>query len=330
MTRQSECENETAVLRLEKLTSCAMRRPQKATQRWCHCSPSLSDNCSQVTINCNKDSTRRVLTILTACSFIGDSCCVRSNSPTFLCLAVELLFHFLLLQSVLGPKEDLAFSCVSSHVLLHADPFNNVHLNNFSSFFMFALSSPFGCFHLRRVDRQGEVLMWTLPSLRIRIRFNILPYSLVPLSRILQAFSSPNQNVTLPLHSSYHIVASQMSLSPFPAIFDKYCGPVHVPGIFMCLLPHSPILVCFRTPLCSMFRIHALLFHEVPLYFWLWPQLLTFFPFLHQAVKAGCVPQDCAHFSLAGLALLSLPPRILRAALLFLPLPSHPLSHCPR
>ena len=40
-----------------------------------------------------------------------------ANSPSFLGLSVELLLHFFLPQSVLNPKEDIALSFVSSHVL---------------------------------------------------------------------------------------------------------------------------------------------------------------------------------------------------------------------
>ena len=51
------------------------------------------------------------------CSFVCDSRRISGESPSFLCLLVELLFHFLLLQSVPDPKEDIASSSVSSHVL---------------------------------------------------------------------------------------------------------------------------------------------------------------------------------------------------------------------
>ena len=49
--------------------------------------------------------------ILTACSFIRDSCCVSCKSPSFLGFSVELFFHYLL---PLSPKRYRTFLCIFS------------------------------------------------------------------------------------------------------------------------------------------------------------------------------------------------------------------------
>ena len=84
---------------------------------WCFCSFVLSKNCSQVAVDRYKNSSWCVLLILNTCSFVCDSCRISRKFSSFLCLHVKLLHHFLLPQSVLNPKEDIASSFVSSHVL---------------------------------------------------------------------------------------------------------------------------------------------------------------------------------------------------------------------
>ena len=56
-----------------------------------------------------KTPPKSVISILTACSFNGDSCCISCEPPSFL--------HVFLPQSVLDSKEDVTLSFVSSHVL---------------------------------------------------------------------------------------------------------------------------------------------------------------------------------------------------------------------
>ena len=92
-------------------------------------------------------STRRVLPILTACILIGDSCCVSCKSPSLLHFIVELLLHLFFLVLCSTPKKmskvPLYFLMYFSSVL-HVDPFNNVHLTIFYSFWIF-LSSQSSC-----------------------------------------------------------------------------------------------------------------------------------------------------------------------------------------
>ena len=57
------------------------------------------------------------------------------------------------------------------------------------------------------------------------------------LPRISGTLSAPHQNFSLPVHSSDQVMTSQVSSSPLSKLFDKHFGPVHFPGIFMCLLP---------------------------------------------------------------------------------------------
>ena len=47
----------------------------------------------QIAVDCNKNSSRRVLAILTACFLIGDPCRVCCKPPSLLGLFVELLLH---------------------------------------------------------------------------------------------------------------------------------------------------------------------------------------------------------------------------------------------
>ena len=94
------------------------------------------------------------------------------------------------------------------------------------------------------------------------------------LSRVTGAFSTPNQHISLPVHFSHQVVASQMSLSP-----DKYFGPVRFPFIFRVLTAtstfHASILVGFSTPLRLMFHFISFLIHENPLPFRLRHELFT-------------------------------------------------------
>ena len=169
----------------------------------------------------------------------------------------------------------------------------------------------------------------TLPSSRIWIRFGILPYSFVPtfsglhqffshpLPRIARAFFYTKSRGLPACLFSYFIVAFQMSLSPFPQKIDRYFWPsafsLHLHVLTASPTSHTSILVGLSTPLRSMLRSLPLLFHENPFFLWLWLEVFTIFPFLDQAVKAGCMLQSCMHFSslslsLAALSLSSLPP----------------------
>ena len=56
------------------------------------------------------------------------------------------------------------------------------------------------------------------------------------LPRIARTFSAPDQNFSLSVQSN-QIMTSKVTLSPFSIFLDKCFGPVHVPGIFMYLLP---------------------------------------------------------------------------------------------
>ena len=121
------------------------------------------------------------------------------------------------------------------------------------------------------------------------------------LSRIARAFSAPNQNFALPVHSSYHVVASQMSRCPFSKhFFDKYFGPVHCPCNFKYLLPLLDVihryLMASAHHSVRCFVSSPSLIHEYPFFFWLRLELFTIFPFLHQAVKACRTLQGCIHF----------------------------------
>ena len=80
----------------------------------------------------------------------------------------------------------------------------------------------------------------------------MLPYSFVPyllrpaaihqfrshsLPRMARAFPAPNQDLSLSLHSSYQIMISKVTLSPFSNIFRQVFWSCVFPGIFMYLLP---------------------------------------------------------------------------------------------
>ena len=90
----------------------------------------------------------------------------------------------------------------------------------------------------------------TLPSSRIRIRYNILSSSFVPtcsglqqfincwshsLSRITRAFPAPSQNLSLPIYS-FKSCPPMCRLHHLPKFFTKYFGPAYFPFIFMYLL----------------------------------------------------------------------------------------------
>ena len=95
-------------------------------------------------------------------------------------------------------------------------------------------------------------LFWTLPSsstlnslqhfailldtLRFRLA-TIHQFTSHSFPRISRTPSAPYQNLSLPVHSSYQVMTSQMSPSPFSKLSDKNFGPVHFLGIFICLLP---------------------------------------------------------------------------------------------
>ena len=66
----------------------------------------FASNCSQIAVDCNKNSSRRVIAILTACFFIRDSCCVGCKSPSLFSLFVELLLHFFFPHFVLNSEKD--------------------------------------------------------------------------------------------------------------------------------------------------------------------------------------------------------------------------------
>ena len=132
------------------------------------------------------------------------------------------------------------------------------------------------------------------------------------LSSVTRSFSAPNQNFSLPVHSSYLIVSSHMLLSPFSkkmlaSISALYivlassctCCPFHI-------LRHRYLVTAHHSVRCLVFSLF--LSTKVQFSF---DCGFTICPFLHQAMEAGCVLQSCMHFSLlvpAGRCLLSLPP----------------------
>ena len=79
------------------------------------------------------------------------------------------------------------------------------------------------------------------------IRFHILPYSFLPhllrLAAVHQCWSHCTKSelhLACPFFLPYRVL--QMSLSSFSQVFDKYFGPMHVPCIFMYLLPHPHLM----------------------------------------------------------------------------------------
>ena len=129
-------------------------------------------------------------------------------------------------------------------------------------------------------------LAGTLPSSRTWMRFcaDLLLLAAVhqfqshSLPRIPRAFPAPNEDLSVSISSCYQIMTSKVTLSPFSKIFDMYLGPVHFPGSST---PHASTLAGFSTTLRSMPRLLSFLIHTMPLFFWLWPCLLTVFPFNH-------------------------------------------------
>ena len=86
----------------------------------------FANQCSQIAADSNKDSSRRVLAILTACILVGDSCRIGSKSPALFGLFVELFldsfFPYFMLNSEEKQRYLGNFSCTSFSVL-HAEPF---------------------------------------------------------------------------------------------------------------------------------------------------------------------------------------------------------------
>ena len=62
------------------------------------------------------------------------------------------------------------------------------------------------------------------------------------LPRISRTLSAPYQDLSLPVHSPYQVMTSQMSSSPFFQFFENNVGPVHFPGIFIYLLPFPHLI----------------------------------------------------------------------------------------
>ena len=108
------------------------------------------------------------------------------------------------------------------------------------------------------------------------------------LPRIHRAFSATNQNFTLPVHSFYQIVATQMSLSPF---FPKFLTSASALSIFLasscswCLFQHlmHRYFVGLSTPL--RFDVSFRLFSDLR-------EIFTVLPFFHQTVITRCILQS--------------------------------------
>ena len=73
----------------------------------------LSDNNTEVTVDCHKDSPRRVCIVLTVRSFIRHSRRISRKSPS----SFASLLHCSSISSLFNPKDDVALSVASSHVL---------------------------------------------------------------------------------------------------------------------------------------------------------------------------------------------------------------------
>ena len=105
------------------------------------------------------------------------------------------------------------------------------------------------------------------------------------LPRISRTPSAPNQNISLPVHSSDQVMTSQIATSPFSKSFrqkfwSRACTwHLHVFASFSA--SHTSKPVCFRAPLCSMFHSLPSLVDKTSLFLRLWPEFLTIFPFLH-------------------------------------------------
>ena len=75
---------------------------------------------------CLKDSPRRALAIVTACIYVGDPCCVSFNSPSLLCLFVDLFLHLLSSQDVKSTFVP-CFPCFTqNHLVRYTLPFLNL------------------------------------------------------------------------------------------------------------------------------------------------------------------------------------------------------------
>ena len=126
-----------------------------------------------------------------------------------------------------------------------------------------------------------------------------------PLPRIARIFSTPNQILALPVHSPWpHHVRTDFSLSKMFIHILRTCAIswlLHVLCAFS--TSHASILLGLCARFRSMFRLPPILIDENPSFFQLRLQLFTIFPFLYQAVKAGCILQGCENrlFSLARL-----------------------------
>ena len=87
------------------------------------------------------------------------------------------------------------------------------------------------------------------------------------LPRMTRAFPAPNQDLSLSIHSSYLIINSKVTLSPFSKIFRQvfwscaFSWNLHVFAAFS--TPHASILVCLSTPLRSMLRLLSFLIQEI-------------------------------------------------------------------
>ena len=67
------------------------------------CSFYFAHDCSQIAVNCYKDSSRRMPAILTACIFVGyPCCCIGCKPPSLLGLFIELLLHLFFPHPVLN------------------------------------------------------------------------------------------------------------------------------------------------------------------------------------------------------------------------------------
>ena len=81
--------------------------------------------------------------------------------------------------------------------------------------------------------------------------------------RISRTLSAPYQDFSLSVLSSDQVMTSQMTPSSYFPFLDKYFGPVHLPGIFMYLLPlstpHASILfpLLHTTPFDASFPLFS-------------------------------------------------------------------------
>ena len=103
--------------------------------------------------------------------------------------------------------------------------------------------------------------------------------------RISRTLSAPCQKNSLPVHSSDQVMTSQMTPPPFFQSFRQDFWSItstchlHICATFSA--SHTSVPVRFRAPLCSMLHSFTPLVDKTPLFFRLWPEFLTIFPFLH-------------------------------------------------